>query len=77
MSLHETERRQLRRQHADDSNLVYTFKEWCAINNISARTGARILAGPNPPIVTRLSEKKIGITRANNAQWVQSRSSSR
>jgi hypothetical protein len=47
--------------------------EWCAINRISRRTGTRILAGPDGPIVTRLSAKRFGITRGNNAKQQRSR----
>ena len=76
MTLQETERRRIQRLHANDDNLVYTFREWCAINKISPRTGARILAGPNGPVVTRLSARRIGITRKNNAAWQAARSAS-
>jgi hypothetical protein len=55
---------------------VLTFHEWCAVNRISERTGRRILAGEagvDPPIVTALSERRIGITRGNNRAWQQRR----
>ena len=74
MSLQETERRRIQRAHALDENLIYTFREWCAINKISPRTGARILAGSDGPVVTRLSPRRIGISRGNNARWQKSRS---
>jgi hypothetical protein len=57
---------------ADDYE-VLTFKEWCALNKISARNGLRILKGPDGPIVTQLSARRIGITRGNNRRWLQSR----
>lgn len=57
--------------HPDD--FVLTFKEWCAANRLSERNGRRILAGPDGPIVTMLSARRIGITVANNRRWQKSR----
>jgi hypothetical protein len=57
----------------DDDDQVLRFAEWCAVNRFSKRTGHRVLAGPNPPIVTKLSAKLIGITRGNNRAWQASR----
>jgi hypothetical protein len=79
MSLREAERR--RRQHnqyaADqrlpDDDEVLTFAEWCRLNKVSPRTGRRILASPNSPIVTQLSDKRFGITRGNNRRWQAAR----
>jgi hypothetical protein len=56
-----------------NDNQVLTFRQWTALNGISARTGRRILAAPGGPIVTRLSPRRIGITVANNRQWQASR----
>ena len=56
-----------------DDDQVLSISEWCALNRISLRTGTRILAGPDGPVVTRLSAKRIGITRGNNAKWQRSR----
>ena len=52
---------------------VLTFKQWVALNNISARTGRRILAAPGGPVITRLSERRFGITVANNRRSQASR----
>jgi hypothetical protein len=52
---------------------VLTFQEWCTANGISERNGRRILAGPNGPIVTLLSARRLGITVANNRRWQKSR----
>jgi len=56
-----------------NDNQVLTFRQWAALNGISARTGRRILAAPGGPIVTRLSARRFGITVANNRRWQQSR----
>lgn len=50
---------------------VLTFLEWCKLNRISERTGRRILDGPNPPKVTFLSPRRVGITVRNNRAWQQ------
>jgi hypothetical protein len=52
---------------------VLTLRQWCALNNISLRTGRRILSAPGGPIITQLSAKRVGITVANNRIWQQSR----
>jgi hypothetical protein len=46
-----------------------TFREWCRLNGIGERTGRRILAGPTPPAVVRLSTRRIGITVRANREW--------
>jgi hypothetical protein len=56
-----------------DDDQVLSFAEWCALNKISRRTGNRILAGPDGPVVTQLSARRVGITRRNNAEWQRSR----
>jgi hypothetical protein len=56
-----------------NDNQVLTFKQWTALNGISARTGRRILKALGGPTVTRLSPRRIGITVANNRRWQASR----
>jgi hypothetical protein len=56
-----------------DDNQVLTFKEWCALNRISARNGRRLLQKGEGPVVTRLSPRRIGITRRNNRIWQEDR----
>ena len=54
-------------------NQILSFFDWCALNNISTRTGRRIIArGEGPPVI-RMSKNRIGITNASNAAWQQSR----
>jgi hypothetical protein len=52
---------------------VLTFPEWCRLNRVSERTGRRILAAPGAPIVTWLSEHRMGITIRANHDWQRSR----
>jgi hypothetical protein len=57
----------------NDDNRVLTFRQWCILNGISARTGRRILASGTGPVVTQLSERRIGISVGNNRRWQESR----
>jgi hypothetical protein len=52
---------------------VLTFFEWCQLNRFSERTGRRILASGDGPVVTQLGPKRIGVTVANNRRWQQTR----
>jgi hypothetical protein len=54
-------------------NQMLLFDEWCALNSISPRTGRRIIASGNGPVVTQLAKQRIGITVENNARWQASR----
>lgn len=58
---------------AQDDDCVLTFLEWCALNRIGERGGRRILAGPDGPVVTQLTDHRIGITRRANREWQQRR----
>ena len=44
---------------------ILTFHEWCRLNCISVRTGRRILASGNGPVVTQLSPQRVGISVKN------------
>ncbi len=59
-----------------DDDEVMTIPEWCRVSGFSRTTGYRILAGPESdrPIITRLSARRVGITRGNNRRWQQQRS---
>jgi len=63
-------------QHSLDDDKVLTFAEWCALNKIGQRTGRRIIRSGNGPIVTQLSDRRIGITVGNNRRWQESRARS-
>lgn len=83
MSLRETERRARQRRASlnerwthlpiNDDDAVLTFHEWCSLCGFSERTGRRILASGDGPVVTQLSPKRIGISRGNNRRWQASR----
>jgi hypothetical protein len=52
---------------------ILSFHEWCRLNRISVRTGRRIIASGEGPMVTQLSPNRFGITVANNAAWQRTR----
>jgi hypothetical protein len=60
--------------HIDPDDRVLTFAEWCELNRISPATGRRIIASGAGPVVTRLSERRIGITVGANRRWRDARS---
>jgi hypothetical protein len=67
-------------QHALDAplsmahpNQILTFIEWCRLNRISERTGRRILASGKGPVVTQLSDWRVGISIAANDRWQASK----
>jgi hypothetical protein len=69
MSLREVERRNRQRKESlRKSQRILSFKDWCALNNISEATGRRnIRAGKVR--VTQLSERRIGIGEDDNADY--------
>ena len=52
---------------------VLTFSQWCKLNALSERTGRRVLASGEGPVVTELSAARIGVTVGNNRAWQQAR----
>jgi hypothetical protein len=71
---HDTDARQPRAHFSDvHDQQVLTFREWCALNNISPKTGRRILKAPGAPVITMLTKKLIGITIKSDRDWKASR----
>jgi hypothetical protein len=68
-----TQRPHVLERHSLDDDKVLTFAEWCKLNRIGQRTGRRIIRSGNGPVVTQLSERRIGITIANNRAWQASK----
>jgi hypothetical protein len=69
MTLREAERRQ--RQRAEShrtSQRILTFKAWIELNGISESTGRRLIKSGKVRI-TRLSERRIGISESDNADY--------
>ena len=60
--------REAERQNSRRSQRILSFKDWCALNNISEATGRRIIRAGKVR-VTRLSERRIGIGEDDNADY--------
>jgi hypothetical protein len=74
MTLRENERqRLLRMSTAIEDDKVLSFRQWCEINGLAERTGRRVLASGNGPVVTQVSAKRMGVTVRNNRVWQASR----
>jgi hypothetical protein len=56
---------------------VLGFTQWCLLNNISIRTGRRIINGPDAPVVLQISDRKIGVTVGANRAWQERRTRAR
>jgi hypothetical protein len=54
-----------------DDLRVLNFKQWCALTGVSTATGRRILKSPNAPTVTRLGDRRIGITVGAHRVWLE------
>jgi hypothetical protein len=67
------QRRSLSLLHITHDDQVLTFRQWCALNGISERTGARILGSSNKPKVLQVSEHRIGIRVRDNRIWQETR----
>jgi hypothetical protein len=74
-------RRRSRRQHRPAPALpailhdsqILTVRQWCALGGFSPRTGARILKSGSGPVVTQLSDKRVGIAVAAHKAWIAAR----
>jgi len=62
---------QLRERLVDDPDSVLTYREWCALSGHSERQGRRIIASGNGPVVTKLSDRRIGISRKHHREWLE------
>jgi predicted site-specific integrase-resolvase len=50
------------------SQRILSFKDWCALNSISEATGRRLIKAGKVRI-TRLTERRIGISETQNAEY--------
>jgi predicted site-specific integrase-resolvase len=48
-------------------------RQWAEINGIGLRTADRILASGDGPVVTQLTDRRIGIREDHNAAWQAAR----
>ena len=73
-SLHQSDPDELAR--ALDDQRVMTIAQWAQVNGFSVWTGQRLLKAGKGPVVTQISDRRIGITVRNNRAWQESRAKS-
>jgi predicted DNA-binding transcriptional regulator AlpA len=67
------EQRAYQRAQFEYLSRVLTFRQWCDLNGFSRATGYRLIGAGRGPVITQLSDRRIGITIGNNAAWQASR----
>jgi hypothetical protein len=75
MSLHEAEQHHSRteRNRALDDQQVLTIKQFADLNGFSVFTARRLIKAGKGPVVTQISDRRVGITVANNGAWQRAR----
>jgi hypothetical protein len=75
MTLREAERRhrQSERDRALDDDRIMPFKVWCEVNDFSESTGRRLRKAGRGPKFVQTSDRRIGVTVAENRAWQQAR----
>ena len=58
---------------ADDE--VRSFDDWCRTANLSPATGRRLVKAGKGPVITCISDRRIGITGRNHRVWLDQRAS--
>jgi hypothetical protein len=58
---------------ADHPAQILLFAEWCQLNRISERTGRRLIAAGEGPVLTQLSSHRVGVTIKSNDDWQRAR----
>ncbi len=52
-----------------EDDRVMSFDEWCKLNGFSRSTGQRIITAGSGPKFIKLSERRKGVTVAENRRW--------
>jgi hypothetical protein len=52
---------------------VRSFLEWCRACNFSPATGRRVIKSGKGPLITRLSDRRIGIRGRHHRRWLDER----
>ena len=55
---------------------VTSFAAWCEAVGISLATGRRLIASGDGPVITRLSDRRIGIRGRDHVEWLNRRAAS-
>jgi hypothetical protein len=67
----------MRQTLCQDPDAVLTKREWASLNGLSLRQANRILASGDGPVITKLTGKRVGISRRANLAWQQARTQKR
>jgi hypothetical protein len=75
MSLRQAEqqRRQNERDRVLDNQRVMTKRQCAEVNGISIWTLERLIKAGKGPVITEISDRRVGVTIGNNRRWQQSR----
>ena len=71
---HHSDRDELAR--ALDDQRVMTIAQWAKVNGFSVWTGQRLIKAGKGPVVTQVSDRRVGITVRSNRVWQESRAKS-
>jgi hypothetical protein len=66
-------REAFRERLCDDEDAVFTFQEWCALVGISVRQGRRIVDMGQEPVITQISDRRIGVSRRAHRAWQEAK----
>ncbi len=58
---------------ARDDQRVMTLRQCAEVNGISLWTLQRLIKAGRGPVITQISDRRIGVTVGNNRKWQQSR----
>ncbi len=61
------------RDRALDDQRVMTIPQWAEVNGFSIWTGKRLIKAGKGPVITQISDRRIGVTVGNNRAWQKSR----
>jgi hypothetical protein len=56
-----------------DDDRVLSKRQWCELNGFSIWTGERLLRSGKGPVITQISDRRVGITVRANRAWQQAR----
>jgi hypothetical protein len=58
---------------AEDDDAVLTFSEWCSLSGFSLRVGRYVIKRGDGPTITKLSDRRIGVSRKHHREWLEKR----
>ena len=67
--LSQDSQRSFDRNTAPDDDHVLSFTAWCKVNNFSYTTGLRLRKAGKGPRFIRISDRRLGVTLAENRRW--------